>query len=195
MDNSSNNKQNQKSNKNLSILLNMLFFSMLLLLIGILIYPHTLFFYQKKYYTPLEMRLNKDDIVLEKGKSEKLYMIAINKRVDYSSTDFKVADVNLLGKVTARKAGKAVIKAKVDGRVFKCRVQVIDINKKNLSISIGEAKKLKIKGTWSNVKWESKNKGIVKVSSSGKVVGVKKGRTTVTAKVKGIKITCIVTVK
>lgn len=194
MDNSSNNNQNRRHNKNLGILLNVIFYSMLLLLVVILIYPHTSFYYQKKLYSPLEMRLNKDDIVIEKGKSDKLYMIAINKRVNYSSTDFKVADVNINGKVIANKVGKAVIKAKVGDREFKCRVQVIDINKDKITLSIGKSKKLKIYGTWSNVKWESKNIKIAKVNHFGKVVGVNKGKTTIVAKVKGIEISCKVTI-
>lgn len=194
MDNSSNNNHNRKYNKSISILLNLIFYSMLLLLVGILIYPHTSFYYQKKIYSPLEMRLNKDDIFLEKGKSDKLYVIAINKRVSYSTTDFKVADVNINGKVYGNKVGKAVIKAKVDHRELKCRVHVIDINKDKLTLSIGKSKKLKIYGTWSKVTWVSKNNKIAKVNRFGKVVGVNKGNTTIIAKVKGIEITCKVTI-
>lgn len=194
MDNSSNNYHNRKYKKSISILLNLIFYSMLLLLVGILIYPHTSFYYQKKFYSPFEMRLNKDDIFLEKGKSDKLYVIAINKRVSYTSTDFKVADVNMVGKVYGNKVGKAVIKAKVDHREFKCRVHVIDINKDKLTLSIGKSKKLKIYGTWGKVTWVSKNNNIAKVNRFGKVVGINKGKTTIIARVKGIEITCKVTI-
>lgn len=195
MDNLKKDDKNPKQDKIISILLNLAFYSMLLLLIGILVYPHTMFFYQKNIYPPFTMRLNKNDIVLQKGKSEKLHMIAINKRVEYSSTDFKVADVYFNGKVVGRKVGKAVIKAKVGEKTYKCMVKVIDINKDKMTLKVGQSKKLKVKGTFSPVKWVSADSPVAKVNRFGKVTGVKKGKTTITGKVKGTMLTCKVTVK
>ena len=188
-------KKNPKQGKMISILLNVIFYSMLLLLILILIYPHTMFFYQKKIYPPFTMRLNKQEIVLQKGKSEKLRFFAINKRVKYSSTDFKVAEVLFNGKVIGRKEGRAVIKGKVGNKTYKCRVKVVDINKHKMSLKVGQKKKLKIKGPVKYVKWTSKDNHIAKVNKFGKVVGIKKGKTIITGKVKNTTLSFKVTLK
>ena len=72
------------------------------------------------------------------------------------------------------------------------------ISAKKLTMTVGQSKiltvkngKKKIKG----VKWSSNKKKVATVSSSGKVKAKKAGKATITAKVKGSKYTCKVTVK
>lgn len=194
MDNPENNKHDDKHEEKIGILLNIIFYSMSFLLVGILIYPHTYLYYQKKYNLPSSLNLNKTEIFIEKGKTDRIFVYAINKRVSFKSSDFKVVGVNSIGKIYARKVGKAVIKVKVDGKELKCKVNVININKKKMTLSVGKTGKLRIKGTLKNVKWQSKNEKIAKVSRFGKVTGIEKGKTEIIGAVKGIKISCIITI-
>lgn len=68
------------------------------------------------------------------------------------------------------------------------------ISEKELILEKGETKKLKINGTSSKVKWSSSKKSVAKVSSSGKVTGLKLGKTTIKGKVKNKTYKCNVIV-
>jgi Bacterial surface proteins containing Ig-like domains len=106
--------------------MNIVFYIMLILLIGFILYPHTSFYYKHKIYkNPFAMSLNKSSVVMEVGDYYHLHVNRLNKRIEYSSTDFKVAYVNLNGRIHARQRGTAIIKAKVDDKVLKCKVTVI----------------------------------------------------------------------
>ncbi|MFQ9515153.1 MAG: Ig-like domain-containing protein [Eubacterium sp.] len=63
-----------------------------------------------------------------------------------------------------------------------------------ITLNAGSSMKLKVKGTSKKVKWKSSNKKIAKVNKKGKVTGKKAGKCTITAKVKGKKLKCKVTV-
>jgi len=60
------------------------------------------------------------------GSSKKIKILNINKKqkVTWSSDNKKIAVVNKSGKITAKKAGKVNIKAKVAKKTFTCKVQV-----------------------------------------------------------------------
>ena len=58
------------------------------------------------------------------GDSFYLKMSGTTKKVTWSSSNKKVATVNKYGRVTAKKAGKATIKAKVSSKYYKCTVTV-----------------------------------------------------------------------
>lgn len=81
-----------------------------------------------------KITLNRKKIVLETGKSfklkAKLKTKALKSSLKWISSKKKVAAVNKNGKVTAKKAGKAVITAKVKGAKAKCTVTVKDSDKK-----------------------------------------------------------------
>ena len=90
------------------------------------------------------------------------------------------------------------IKAKVDGKKFKCKIKVVDkptINTKKKTLKVGKIYILKITGTNKKVKWTSSNKKVATVNSNGKVTAKKKGTAIITAKVGNKKITCKITVK
>lgn len=70
----------------------------------------------------------------------------------------------------------------------------IKINKKTITIEIGETFTLKITGTNSAVKWTSSDPDIATVSKSGKVTGVYYGQAKITAKVKNKTYSCVVNV-
>ena len=75
----------------------------------------------------------------------------------------------------------------------------IKINKKKLSLYVGQTYKLKLKKGETRIntkiKWISTNKKIVTVNSKGKVKAVGKGRAVVRAKFGKRKFSCIVIVK
>lgn len=115
---------NNQSNL-LKIIMNIVFYILLVLLIGFIIFPYTSFYYKERFINPFSMKLNVSSVVLEEGEYFRLHVNRINKRVKYSSTDFKVAYVSINGKIHAKHKGSAIIKAKVDGKVLKCKVKVI----------------------------------------------------------------------
>ena len=83
-----------------------------LALLWYLIVPHTSLFYFNDIINPMKNRLNKEDIVLVKGEEFRIKIQNVNKRLSFSSTDIKVADVNILGTVTAYRVCTTIVKVK-----------------------------------------------------------------------------------
>lgn len=69
------------------------------------------------------------------------------------------------------------------------------LSKKKLVMYTGDTKILKVKNAKGKVKWSSSKKKVASVSSKGKIKARKPGKTVITARVKGKKLTCKVTVK
>ncbi len=135
-----------------------------------------------------------------------------NKSVKWSTSNKAVAKIsNTSGKntvVTGVKAGKAIIKAKVSGKVMAtCIVNVknhtLKLSKSSASVKVGKTTTLVADTTAASpqIKWTSSNKSIVSVSGNGRtctVSGKKSGTATITCKISGnasVKKTCKVTVK
>lgn len=74
------------------------------------------------------LSLNKSAVEMEIDSSVKLKVKGIKADVKWSSKDKSVAKVDKNGKVTAKKAGKTVISARVYGKTLKCRVKVVTKN-------------------------------------------------------------------
>ena len=122
----------------------------------------------------------------------------------YHSSNVKVARVDSSGRVSALKAGSAVITITyVDGTSVIYRLQVVKpkvtLKHNKLSIRKGEKARIQIKKKLSSdkvKKYRVKNKAIVRVTAAGKVTGRKKGRTYVTVIMKsGARKQCRITVK
>jgi uncharacterized protein YjdB len=162
------------------------------------VYENSSLFYRK--YTIFHRRalfslhLNCHDLYLKKGEEFHLYVVALNKRVSFSSTDFRVAGVNFNGRVFGYQTGDAFILAKVEDRILKCRVHVMDISKSHITLKKGRTKKLSIKGSNSFVRWKSSNPEVARVSMFGRVKGRGKGKAIIYASVKGKTFTCEVKV-
>lgn len=163
-----------------------------ILLVGNFLYQRTSLYFFDMPHLPLSQHLNKDNIVLEKGETFHLSVLTINKRVYYSSKDFKVAYVNLNGKVFAKKPGVTFITAKVGKKKLRCKVRVIAISRKSLTLDVGEKYKLDVKGDSiiSNVTWKSSNSTVAYVNQYGYVKAKQKGKALITAKVHGKALTC-----
>jgi hypothetical protein len=68
------------------------------------------------------------------------------------------------------------------------------MSKKKVTLAVGQTYKLKVKGIKGKTKWKSSNKSVVTVKK-GVITANRKGSAKITAKVKGKKLTCKVTVK
>lgn len=141
------------------------------------------------------LSLNRYDLYMIKGEVYHLKLRAINKRVTFSSTNFRVAGVGLHGRIFAHQPGKAYILAKVGNKVLKCRVHVLDINKRSITLKAGRTKHLYIKGSNAFVQWKSANPRVASVNIFGRVKAKKKGKTIIYAQVKGKTLTCVVRVR
>ncbi len=71
----------------------------------------------------------------------------------------------------------------------------VKLSKKTLTMTVGQKKTLKLKGTKKKVKWSTSKKSVATVSKKGVVTAKKKGKAIITAKVGKKKYTCKVTVK
>lgn len=154
------------------------------------IYEKTSIFYRSRILLAGQLHLNKQSIVLKKGEQFQLKLNGINKRVAYSSTDFKVAYVSLSGKIYALKTGNATIIAKIGEKTCKCRVNVISLNKDSISLHVGQTKRIKVKGIVARKTYKNSAADVISVTKYGKVKAIKKGTAYVTVKIKGINLIC-----
>lgn len=134
---------------------------------------------------------------------DSFYLPAITstgKKPSFSSSNSKIASVNTYGKVTAKKAGKVRITAKIKNGEASCTVVVkktdIELNKERLSLENGFRVKLTATvSTGHTVTWKSSKSSIASVDDRGNVLAKKPGSTTITASADGTSVSCQVTVK
>ena len=141
-------------------------------------------------------KLNAKKMTVLAGKTKQLKVKNTKAKVKWSTSNKKVALVSKKGVVKGRKEGKATITAKVSGKKLNCLVTVkASINKKKLSLYVGQSQKLKVTGNAKKVKWSTSKKKIASVSKKGLVKARKAGKAVITAKFGKKKLTCKVTVK
>lgn len=138
-------------------------------------------------------------LTLKVGSSKRLTMKGTKKKVRWSSRKRSVATVSSKGLVKAKKAGTAIIVAKVSKKTYTCKVKVKArspyISPKQVKLYVGDSKQLKLLYNTKKVKWSSSNKKIVTVSSKGKLKAKKAGSAYIYAKVGKKKYKRYVTVK
>ena len=139
-------------------------------------------------------KINAKKLTLTKGQSKTLKVKGAGGKAVWSSSKKRVAKVNRKGKVTAMKAGKAIITAKVGSQEFQCRVTVEapELSSKSLQLSVGESSVLKLRGTRQKVQFSSSNQSVASVTARGRVTARKSGSARITAKAGGKKYTCLV---
>ncbi|MDF2800531.1 MAG: hypothetical protein K0S61_434 [Anaerocolumna sp.] len=134
---------------------------------------------------------------------EEAYLIAITsngKSPSFSSSDTKIASVNTYGKIIAKKAGVALITAKIRNAEASCLVTVnktrVSINKIKLSLERGETSTLTASASNnSEIIWKSSKKSVATVDEKGLITALKPGETTITATADQTSVTCLVTVR
>ena len=150
---------------------------------------------------PRAFTLNKTSVTLY-TKGEKIIQLSADTEsvVKYTSDNEKVAAVDENGRVTAKKAGTALITASADGYQSTCRIVVkkptFKVAKKMIKVKKGKKARIivKVRPT-TKVVFASANKKIAAVTKKGMLKGMKKGRTKIKVKCYGITKTVIVIVK
>ena len=165
-----------------------------------------------------EVTLDKTELTLTEGETETLTATvrpdnADNRKVTWSSDKTEVATVDGNGKVTAVKAGEAVVTVTTEdgGRTATCKVTVraktvnvteVTLDRTELTLTEGETETLTATVKPDNadnrkVTWSSDKTEIATVDGAGKVTAVKPGEAvvTVTTEDGGKTATCKVTVK
>ncbi len=71
-----------------------------------------------------KVKISKKKLVLTVGQSAKLTVKGTKKKVTWKTSNKKIATISKKGVVTAKKAGKAIITAKVSKKKYKCTVTV-----------------------------------------------------------------------
>ena len=165
-----------------------------------------------------EVTLDKTELTLTEGETETLTATvrpdnADNRKVTWSSDKTEIATVDGAGRVTAVKAGEAVITVTTEdgGKTATCKVTVkaktvpvtgVEVNPWVVTLSVRGTSKLSYTirpadATNQNVKWESESPSVATVDSEGNVQGVAAGtaKICVTTEDGGFKSYCTVTVK
>lgn len=84
----------------------------------------------------------------------------------------------------------------VKANTVKSKTKVIKLNKKKATMRVNETLKLKLKNAKAKkVKWKSSRKKVARVTKNGRVKALKKGKVVISAKYKGKKYKCKITVK
>ena len=150
---------------------------------------------------PRAFTLNKTAVTLY-TKGKKIIQLSADTEsvVKYTSDNEKVAVVDENGRVTAKKAGTALITASADGYQSTCRIVVkkptFKVAKKMIKVKKGKKARIivKVRPT-TKVMFASANKKIAAVTKKGMLKGMKKGQTKIKVKCYGITKTVIVIVK
>ena len=150
---------------------------------------------------PRAFTLNKTSVTLY-TKGKKIIQLSADTEsvVKYTSDNEKVAAVDENGRVTAKKAGTALITASADGYRSTCRIVVkkptFKVAKKMIKVKKGKKARIivKVRPT-TKVVFASANKKIAAVTKKGMLKGMKKGQTKIKVKCYGITKTVIVIVK
>jgi len=156
------------------------------------------------------VKLNKTNAKLQKGKTMTLKAtvspsVLPDKSVTWTSSKPAVATVSSSGKVKGVKAGTAIITCTsvATGAKATCKVTVGYVKLDESEAFVKKGKTVTLTATVypstlkdQSVTWESSDKSIATVSSSGKVKGVKVGTATITctSNATGLSTTCKVTV-
>ena len=149
---------------------------------------------------PRAFTLNKTSVTLY-TKGKKIIQLSADTEsvVKYTSDNEKVAVVDENGRVTAKKAGTALITASADGYQSTCRIVVkkptFQVAKKMIKVKKGKKARIIVKVCPSTkVVFASANKKIAAVTKKGMLKGMKKGQTKIKVKCYGITKTVIVIV-
>ncbi len=139
--------------------------------------------------------------VIDIGEQFTVYALTSNGKLpSYKSSSSSIASVNTYGVVTAKKAGTALITAKISGAEASCKVTVnptkISLSRTSASLECGQGFRLKATtSTGAEVTYSSSKSSVATVSDSGYVLAKKPGQANIKVKCQGTSVTCKVKVK
>lgn len=163
-----------------------------------------------------DLKLSHTDVTLAGDEKFTLKATNATDAVTYSSKDSSIATVSASGVVTGVSVGRTEIIVQSGTKASVCLVRVksngtaggsetssdqntaataFTLNKSDITISVGEVCMLKTGNANADLTWHVEDLDVATVDGSGKVVGVSKGKTTVTAKWGDYKASCVVRVK
>nr|MBP3598100.1 Ig-like domain-containing protein [Eubacterium sp.] len=140
-----------------------------------------------------------NDIIVAKGRQIQsgIRIAPANStdKIKYFSDNKKVAKINKRGKIYAKKVGQATVYGETsNGQMGYADVLVVAMNRKRLTLRTYDTETLRVDEISQGVTWYSKNPLIASVDQSGKVMGRRRGTTRIYAKVRGLRLSCKVTV-
>ena len=148
--------------------------------------------------------LSQSAITIPSGETARISAEGGNGEITWTSSNEEIATVDG-GAVTGVAGGTVTITATSGDQSVTCTVTVtgdpwvspveLSLNRTDFTLAAGDPPfQLKVKGTESPVTWTSSNTSVATVDSDGTVRRVAKGNATITAKVDGQTLTCIVRV-
>ncbi len=134
---------------------------------------------------------------------DEFYLAAVTsngKKPTFKSSSSKTASVSTYGKVTAKKAGTAIITVKTKNAEASCTIKVqatkIQLSAKHISLENGYSAQLNAAASTGHaVTFRSSKKSIAVVDEHGKITAKKPGTATITATADQSCASCTVTVK
>lgn len=141
-----------------------------------------------------------NDIIVAKGRQIQsgIRKAPLNStdKIKYYSDDKRVARINKRGKIFADNVGQATVYGETaNGQVGYADVLVVTMNRKRLSFRQYDTEGLHVDEINQGVTWYSKNPLIASVDQTGTVTGRRRGVTRIYAKVRGLRLSCRVTVQ
>lgn len=141
-----------------------------------------------------------NDIIVAKGRQIQsgIRKAPLNStdKIKYYSDNSRVARINKRGKIYANKVGQATVYGETsNGQVGYADVLVVTMNRKKLTFRQYDTETLRVDEINQGVTWYSKNPLVASVDQSGKVTGRRRGVTRIYAKVRGLRLSCKVTVR
>lgn len=126
-----------------------------------------------------KIKINRTTVIILKNKTTQLKVKGTAKKVTWYTSDKSVAKVSAKGKVTAKKAGTAIVTGKIGKKKYKCKITVPD---KAMNLCKDAKNTLEASGLSGKITWSSSNKKKVSISKKGKINIKKTGKVMVSAK-------------
>ena len=144
------------------------------------------------------MTVSASDITLVKGTSENMNVTVspsgTTDSITYHSDNKSVATVSSKGLIKGKRPGTATITATASSGVqVAVTATVVGLNKTSMTLEQYDSDELWVEAISDNVKWSSSNPAVARVNN-GTVVARKVGTCTITASVRGVKLSCSVRV-
>lgn len=141
------------------------------------------------------LAINRSSLLLDIGQIAYLQIIGATEPVVWTSTNPKIATVDISGNITAIAPGKVNIIGAIAGKNFVCSVTVdgLTLSCTSASLAVDDSLQLSVIGTDLPIEWQSSNEDVADVED-GLVYAYEAGTTNISAIIGNRKLNCIITV-